>query len=55
MYVSRLDPDHPHWQARFLGCYQLRSWYSLDKNANYELKLGWDLRSILPSTTLTAA
>ncbi len=24
-----------------LGCYQMRSWSSLDKNANYALKLDW--------------
>lgn len=26
--------------ARCLGCYQLRSWSSLDKHANYALKIG---------------
>ena len=38
--IGRALQEEALRQARILGCYQLRSWSSLDKISNYELKLG---------------
>ena len=37
--IGRALQEEALQQARMLGCYQVRSWSSLDKTANYELKL----------------
>ena len=38
--IGRALQEEALRQARILGCYQVRSWSSLDKIANYPLKLG---------------
>ena len=38
--IGRALQEEALRQARMMGCYQLRSWSSLDKTANYPLKLG---------------
>ena len=38
--IGRALQEEALRQTRMMGCYQLRSWSSLDKIANYPLKLG---------------